>query len=351
MANPILEKYKALVWPEVKKYLSDPTYPKSFEIPKKYKKELDFYWKTVNEYPLRQGKYLRPALLLLTCEAMGGKIGDALKSACAMQISEEWILVHDDIEDGSLERRGKPAIQRLFGAEQAINAGDALQTIMWKVVMDNYSILKPQIAKKLSEEFYKLILRTTIGQSVEIKWFQENKKLIIDNDWFFVCNSKSAYYTIAGPMRLGAIIAGANEKQLDKLAEFGVKLGICFQLVDDLLDITSDFSGLKKQKGNDIFEGKKTLILGHLLRTATKKDKKKIDSVLKKGRIEKSQSEVDWIIERMHTYGSITYAQNIAKKYKEAAERILEKELGFLAKEPAKTNLKELTKFVLERNH
>ncbi len=351
MANPILEKYKALVWPKIEKYLSDPIYPKSFEIPKKYKEELDFYWKTVKEYPLRMGKYLRPTLLLLTCEAMGGKTNDALKSACAMQISEEWILVHDDLEDGSLERRGLPALQRIFGAEQAINAGDALQTIMWKVVMDNYNTLDPKIAKKLSQEFYQLILRTTVGQSVEIKWFQENKKLISDDDWFFVCNSKSAYYTIAGPMRLGAIIAGANDKELDKLAEFGVKLGICFQLVDDLLDITSDFSGLKKQKGNDIFEGKKTLILGHLLRTAKGKDKKKIDSILKKGRIEKSQSEVDWIIEKMYTYGSIAYAQNIAKRYKEEAERMLEKDLSFLAKEPAKTNLRELTKFVLERNH
>jgi geranylgeranyl diphosphate synthase type II len=349
-AVKILEKYKKLVWPEIKRYLKDPVYPPSFQIPKTFKKEALFHWKATKEYPKRQGKYLRPTLLILTCEAMGGKPQDAVKTAAAMQISEDWILIHDDFEDKSEVRRGKPTLHRMYGPELAINAGDALHIIMWKVLTDNKS-LDSKITTALIDEFYRMLTRTALGQALEIKWAKENKIDFLDKDWFFIADGKTSYYSVAGPMRLGAIIAGATNKKLDLLAEFGLNLGRCFQLVDDVLDLTSDFKGLKKQIGNDIYEGKRTAILGHLLRNADKKDKKKLTLILKKSREEKTKNEVDWVIKKMHEYGSIKYARKLAKKLKQKALRIFEENLKFLSHQPARENLETLIHFVLEREY
>lgn len=349
-AVQILEKYKKLVWPEIRKYLKDPVFPKQFSIPKKYKSLEKFHWKLVSDYPKRKGKYLRPTLLMLVAKAMGRQEKLTVKTAAAMQTSEEWILNHDDIEDDSPLRRGKPSLHKLYGIELAINAGDALHSIMWKILIDNLKLLDKAKTIEIMNEFYKIIMRTTLGQTVDIKWFKENKPSISDHDWYFIADSKSSYYTITAPIRLGAIIADANEKQLDLLSTFGLQLGRSFQLIDDILDVTSDFKGLK-QKGNDIYEGKGTLILGHLLRNANKTDKKKIMAILKKSRDEKSSNEVAWVIEKMHAYGSIDYARKKAEYFKNKAEEIFDRDLKFLSKQPYRDQLKEIVRFILERDH
>lgn len=351
MVQETLEETKRLVWPEIEKHLKDPSFPKAFGISDKYKKLQHFHWNLVKEYPERKGKYIRPTLVKLTAEAMGTNTQNIAKTAAAMQVSEDWILIHDDFEDGSLERRGKPTLHRIYGNELAVNAGDTLHLIMWKILNENDSVIGTIKSKKIIGEFYSMLMRTTLGQTVEIKWTQENKLNFGDKDWFFIADSKTAYYTIAGPMRLGAIIAGASEKQLETLAEFGVALGICFQLVDDVLDLTSDFEEFKKQKGNDIFEGKRTLILGHLLRTASKPDRKRVVKILSKNRDRKTKNEVDWIINRMVHYGGVNHAQEIARKYRDTAREIFDTKLDFLSKEPARSELKELTNFILERKY
>ncbi len=275
---------------------------------------------------------------------MGIQITKTLLPAAAMQLSEEWILAHDDIMDDSLSRRGKPTLHRMYGTEQAVNAGDALQIIMWKMLSD-YS------NQNLINEFYIMLARTTIGQTIEAKWTKDNKTDFTDTDWFFVADSKTSYYTIAGPMRLGAIIAKATPKQLNTIANFGIYLGRCFQLVDDILDLTSDFAGLKKQIGNDIYEGKRTVILGHLLRTTSSSDKKRLVQILSKTRDQKTPTEVKWILERMHHYGSIEYAKKLASFLKEKAYSIFKTDLKFLSKQPYRGYLETLITFVLERDH
>ena len=292
MIQNTLEETKKLVWPEIEKYLKDPDYPIRFQIPQKFRKETGLYWKINREYPERKGKYLRPTLVLLTAEALGFKKNQAIKTAAAMQLSEEWILIHDDVEDNSNARRGKPTLHKIYGYELAINAGDALHMIMWKIIND-------QNSEKISDEFYKILMRTALGQGVEQIWTNKKRKLE-DDEYFFIADSKSAYYTIAGPIRLGAILAGATEDQLDKLTEFGLYLGRCFQLVDDILDLKQD----KK-------EGKITLA---------------------------------------NTKG-VSYTKKLAEKMKHKAKEIFDHDLGFLSHEPAKTKINELMEFILERKY
>ncbi len=348
----VLESKKQTVWQEIEKYLQKPPYFKGkIKIPQKYQQEVKFHWQIVCDYPERKGKYLRPTLLLLTAEAMGFPEKEALKTAAAMQISEDWILAHDDFEDNSLERRGKPTLHRLYGPELAINAADALHIIMWKILKDNEKIIGPQKTFAIMDEFYQMLSKTTLGQTVEIKWTQENRKNLTDEDIFFILEGKTVYYTIAGPMRLGAILAGATPKQLETIYEFARPLGCCFQIQDDLLDLTSDFAGLKKQMGNDIYEGKRTIMLAHLLRQIKGQEKKKLRQILKKMRDEKTQAEVNWVIKMMEKYGSLNYGQSLAEKLASQAKKVFDQKLGFLQKQPAREQIKVGIDFILKRKY
>lgn len=299
MVKDTLDKTKKLVWPEVEKYLCDPIYPAQFTIPVNYIKDIKSYWEIVREYPERKGKYLRPTLILLTTLAMGTNIKKAIKTAAAMQLSEEWLLIHDDLQDNSEERRGGKTLHKLYGMEQAVNAGDTLATIMWKILLDNQKILGSNKTFDIMNEFYKTLLRTEHGQAVETMWSKKRKN-ISDSDWFFIADGKTSYYTMSLPIRLGAIIAGANRTQIEKLTEFSLHLGRCFQLVDDILDIKTD----KK-------EGKLTIPI----------------------------------------INGIPYARKLANDLKEKSKIEFEKNLAFLSLEPARTQLKELIDFVLERKY
>lgn len=348
----VLKEKKEFVWKEIEKYLSDLNFfPENPEIAEKYKDLLSFHREITSAYPERRGKYIRPTLLLLTAEAMGAQEKTALKTAAAMQTSEDWILIHDDFEDDSLQRRGAPALHRIYGKELAINAGDSLHVLMWKMLWDNTKVLGPKKAEEVACEFYQMLKRTTFGQTVEIKWTKENKTELENEDIFLILDGKTSYYTIAGPMRLGAIIGNADKNELKKLYFFGQLLGRCFQIKDDLLDLTSDFKGLKKQKGSDIIEGKRTLMLMHLLKAAKKKDKEKLKVILEKNKEEKTEKEVLKVIEMMESYGSLSYAQNIAENLAEEAKEYFDNELLFLENNPARKNLRLAVDFVLHRDY
>jgi len=293
MVKNILEKYKSLVWPEINKYLKDPVYPAQFRIPEKYKKEVNLYWQINRTYPERKGKYLRPTLVLLTAAALGLQVKKAIKTAAAMQISEEWILIHDDIEDKSAMRRGGPTLHKIYGDELAINAGDSLHIIMWKILND-------QASKAVNEEFYRMLMRTALGQGVEQIWTNDHKNDLTDAEYFFIADSKSAYYSIAGPMRLGAILAGVSPNKIEKITGFGLYLGRCFQLVDDILDLEQD------------------------------KKERKITIASLKG---------------------AAYAKKLAIEAKAEALKIFNTKLGFLSHEPARSELKEIINFILARKY
>jgi geranylgeranyl pyrophosphate synthase len=182
-----------------------------------------------------------------------------------------------------------------------------------------------------------------------LSWTKDGRWHGDDSDWYFVADGKTAYYSVAGPMRLGAIVGGASEEQLGIISRFGVSLGRCFQLVDDVLDVTGDFGGLK-QKGNDIYEGKMTVVLSHLYKEIGV-DGKNLEEIMKKNRLDKTQEEVDWVMEKMRECGSIDYAMKLAKENGEKAMKIFEGDLGFLSESVAREKLRVLVNFVLKRDH
>jgi len=341
----ILENYKKIIWPFIETNLNQiKDFPSFCKLDSKYQSIVDFHFHMVSDYPVRQGKYLRPTLVMLTAQAMGLDPQLAIPTAAAMQISEDWILGHDDIEDQSEKRRGYPAIQKIYGNELALNAGDALHALMWQVLNQNFS-------PKINQEFFTMLNRTILGQTIEIKWTQDNRFDLSEEDILLILESKTGYYTIAGPMRLGAILAGANESQLESIYKFGVILGRSFQIIDDLLDLTSDFGGQKKQQGNDIYEGKRTIMLVHLINNINPKDKPKLLKILNKTRAQKTESEVIWVIDQMKQTGSLDYSRNLATKFSQEATKIFDSDLKFLDKEPFRSQIRSGIDFIVNRSH
>lgn len=347
-----LNSYKDLLWPYIEKNLNQiKKYPAFCQIDPKYQSILDFHFQMVSDYPVRKGKYIRPSLLFLTAQSMGVNQNNIFPTAAAMQISEDWILGHDDIEDQSEERRGLPAIQKLYGDHLALNAGDALHILMWQVLSQNFSLLDKNLAQSIQQEFFTMLNRTILGQTIEIKWIEDNRYDLTLDDVLLIAESKTCYYTISGPMRLGAILGGATEDQLNSIYHFGQMLGRAFQITDDLLDLTSDFGGLKKQQGNDIYESKRTVILVHLLENINSKDKTKLVEILNKSRTQKTQSEVDWVIDQMKNLGSLDFARQLAIDFGQKARQIFETDLQFLSLEPFRSHLSDGIDFITTRNH
>ncbi len=346
-----LNHYKDILWPVIESYLQElKNFPKHCHLDSEYQSIVDFHFDMTTDYPKRKGKYLRPSLLLLTAQSMGVNLEQALITAAAMQISEDWILGHDDVEDQSEQRRGLPALQKIYGDHLAINAGDSLHVLMWRVLGQNFSLLPLTTAQKIYNEFFIMLNRTILGQTIEIKWTKDNRFDLSQKDILLISQSKTGYYTIAGPMRLGAILAGANQKQLTSLYNFGISLGLAFQIIDDLLDLTSTFSGLKNQIGNDIYEGKRTIMLFHLLNQLDSTTKTKLIKILSKSRSQKTQTEVLWVIDQMKRLGSLDYGRNLANNFAAKARKIFDTQLQFLDQEPFRSQLQSGIDFIVSRN-
>lgn len=319
-----LKEYRALIWETMSKYIEPRPIPSISPLTNDENEQ--FFWKQIRDYPLRGGKYIRSTLVVMTCEALGGKTDDALTTAAALELSQNWILIHDDVEDQSTKRRGKPTLHLRYDVEHAINAGDGLHAMMWKALSDNLLVLDPERTKLIFDEFFDMILRTCVGQTAELSF--RDRWDLNEDDVLYVLDGKTGYYTIAGPMRLGAIIAGKHPQRDEKLFgdinEFGTSLGRCFQIMDDVLDVTSDFSGLK-ERGGDIQEGKRSLLLIRLLNKAGSFDRKKILTIMNKPVGAKTSVEIDLIIQLMEEYGIIDEARNIARDYAEHCRKVLEK--------------------------
>lgn len=313
---------------------------------------LDDHWKVVEDYPRRRGKYLRPTLVMLGYQSMlhgMPQLPDGVETitAAAMQVSEDWILIHDDLCDGSQERRGRAALHREVGLEIAVNAGDTLHEVMHRILSRNYDVLPLATARRVQEEFFRMLSRTTFGQYAEILWTQQDRLDMTEQDVLFTIAGKTAYYTIAGPLRLGAILAGASDEELERLYRFSYPLGVCFQIRDDILDLTSDFEGQKRQTCNDLYEGKRTLMLLHLVGRATATELQRIQEILGKSREEKTAEEVAWLRTLMDKYGSIDYAAEMAQRYADEAMEQLNS-LDFI-EENCRLLFRQMVQFVLDR--
>lgn len=201
---------------------------------------------------LGPGKRTRPILCLRACEAVGGTLEHALPGAIAIEMVHAFSLVHDDLpamDDDDL-RRGRPTTHIRFGEALAILAGDALQSLAMEAV--SAPGLSPRLAGELARATTDMIagqvLDTVGGFGPDDDPAERLRKI----------HRKKTAALLLGACRMGAIVGGADERTLAELSVFAVSVGICFQAVDDLLDVTSDAETLGKAAGKDQDAGKLT---------------------------------------------------------------------------------------------
>lgn len=279
----------------------DAILPKTHAIP-----EIAQLYAMMREYPSRPGKMIRSKLLIASAIAHGAKFEQALPLAAALELFQNWVLIHDDIEDDSDERRGKPALHRLYPTALAINAGDALHIYMWQVVH------QAGVAGAF-EEFLEMIHRTAEGQQMDLAWVAQARWDVSPSDYLEMVRLKTSRYTVVSPLKLGALAAGCVPNQKLELA--GLDLGAAFQIRDDVLNLDGDFASYGKEIAGDIFEGKRTLMLLHMLERLPALEKAEVVAILEKPRMQKTTADVERILRSMRSLGSIQFAQSVASDF------------------------------------
>ncbi len=224
--------------------------------PLRYMLSYHLGWEGEGAGPEARGKRIRPILLLLTTSAAGGEWKEALPAAAAVELIHNFSLIHDDIEDNSPLRRGRPTVWKLWGLAHGINAGDAM------FALANLAILRlgETTSVKITLEAARILLATclqlTEGQFLDIS-YEGRTDLNVQSYWPMVAGKTAAL--LAACTELGALIAGAEKSVREAFRQFGSSLGLAFQAQDDLLGIWGDANKTGKSAESDLVSGKKSL--------------------------------------------------------------------------------------------
>jgi len=285
-------------------------------------------YRVARVYPSRPGKALRPALCVATSRAFGGLDGDIVPVAVAIELLHNAFLVHDDIVDGSERRRGRPTLPAEYGLGLALNAGDALAVLSNQILRRHAACIDDELADRILVEFDAMALRTLEGQATELGWRRDRVEALEPDDYLDLIMHKTCWYTTVHPLRVGALVGSAGAADLGAMARFGFYLGAAFQIQDDLLNLLGTEVEYGKEIDGDLYEGKRTLPLIHLLRHARGRDRQAVERYLLLERPERTAAMVAEIHGFLHEYGSIAfagaYAQGIAGAAQDAFETAFE---------------------------
>ncbi len=293
----------------------------------------EYLYDLMRNYPQRGGKRFRPALVLLSCELFGGDPEDALTSAVALELFHNFALIHDDIEDESLLRRGEPTLHLQHGIALALNSGDALLGQVHEILLENHSRLGSSLALRIHQYLNRVMQATFEGQALDIGWVA-NRSFPNRTEYRKMISRKTGLYSGRGPCQCGALIAGASENELETVGSFGEAIGIGFQVRDDLLNLTEESEteapsagagGYGKERGGDIAEGKRTLITIELLERLSEKDAERVRRILLETREQIPESDIDWCIVQAESTGALNAAANYCHEQAKLASAALEK--------------------------
>jgi len=303
----------------------------------------------VADYPRRGGRMLRPSLCIATARVFGASVDDAVHSAVALELLHNAFLVHDDVEDESEERRGRPTMHAMHGVPVAVNVGDALALLGLRALIDNRFALGPRLTMYVLEEAERMARESIEGQALELGWRRDNALTLDEDDYLQMVLKKTCWYSTIYPSRVGALIGTRSPEHLDRFVRFGFFLGAAFQIQDDLLNLAGEAARYGKELSGDILEGKRTLMLIHLLREADGPERLRLAEFLSLPRAERTVEDVGWIRERMEAYGSLEYAQQVAHGLAGAARHECTALYGDLPPSRDRLFIEALPAWVLER--
>jgi geranylgeranyl diphosphate synthase type I len=301
----------------------------------------------LNEYIMRGGKRIRPAILLTIAQAIEENKAKreeiykkALLPSAVIECFHAFSLIHDDIEDGSVLRRGKPTLHVTHGMPVALNSGDSLYTFVWNKMLDmNFETDKKLKMMKAMGETYKEVVE---GQAYDLYWEHNNIFDQTEQDYFTMVSKKTG--------ALIGISAALPSIMLDKpslfspLYAFGKSIGIAFQIQDDVLNLVGEEAKYKKKIGDDITEGKRTLMVIHSLANLQKNDASRLKQILS------SHTTDDKIIleaiSLINKTKSIDYAQKVASKLVEKEKNEI---ASLLPRNEFSSKMIDLSNFIVNR--
>ena len=218
-----------------------------------------------------RGKRLRPILLLMSADAFGKKKEKAINAALAVEIFHNFTLMHDDIMDEAPLRRGQPTVHQKWNLNSGILSGDAMLIQAFQA-LENYDA---ENFKKLSNILNKIALEVCEGQQYDLEF--ETQANVTQNEYLEMIRLKTAVL-VGCSLKMGAIIGEASEQNAKEIYDFGVALGIAFQIHDDYLDVFGDANSFGKQIGGDILENKKTILFHQTMDKGSRKEKKELQN-------------------------------------------------------------------------
>ena len=221
-----------------------------------------YLYDLLGDYPQRGGKMMRPSICIAAARIFGAPIEDAMRTAVAIELIHNALLIHDDIEDGSEKRRGRPTLHMLHGVPLALNAGDTLTLMSFRPLIDNRARIGERLTLRIIEETERMARECAEGQAMELGWRRYNTIEIGDADYLEMVLKKTCWLATIYPMRVGALIGSRDSVDLDPFVRYGFFLGAAFQIQDDLLNLVGD-DDYGKEINGDLWEGKRTLMLIH----------------------------------------------------------------------------------------
>ena len=277
----------------------------------------DALYNAARHLPMAGGKRLRPCIAMISCEAVKGDITHVIPLSIALELIHNFTLVHDDIMDKSKLRRNLPAVHVKYGEPTAIIAGDLLFTKAFEAIHGTQG--DPVVFKNVEFGLIDCIREICEGQQLDMEF--EKRKTVSEDEYTEMILKKTAVFFMYAA-EAGAIMGGGTKEQTQALNQYGKNLGLAFQIHDDYLDMHSDEKTLGKDIGNDIRNGKKTLIAVHSLNNANADDKKTTEEIF--GNKNATDQQIKQIYDLFKKTGSINYAKKTAESYCEKAKKQLE---------------------------
>jgi geranylgeranyl diphosphate synthase type II len=220
------------------------------------------------------GKRVRSTLVLLSCEAVGGRTKDALHAAAAIEMMHNFTLVHDDVMDNATSRRGRATVHTKWNVNNAILVGDVILGLAYRSLLKSRTKVIHRAAQLLTDGF----IDVCKGQAFDLEY--ERRTDITLQEYYRMIRKKTGAL-IATATELGAVLGNGTPKQARSLRTFGARIGRAFQIQDDLLDVIADERDFGKKIGADIVDGKKTFLLVQALKRTHGKDRAFLRTLMK----------------------------------------------------------------------
>ena len=313
-------------------------------IPKGSHPDMDRYlYSPLLKFSRNGGKRHRPLICFAACMAVGGDPQRAISSAAAIEHFHTAALIHDDIADEAELRRGEPCLYMTEGMGLAINMGDlGLQLVNGTVVKD--PLLEDFVKVRVLTELIDMTRRTIEGQALDIGWARDGRYDIAPEDYLIMATCKTAHYSGAVPLAIGAIVGGGTETQIEGLRNYGLDTGLAFQIQDDLLNLIGKTESTKKGFRDDITEGKRTLVVVHALSHLDGVKRERLVELLSSHT--KVEADLNEAVQIMEEAGSIDYARNYAENLTSIAKNRL---IDMIAPSPSRDMLISMADWFVSR--